>query len=299
MLHTLFMLCNICPRKCNINRELTPGYCNMKDKLVIRKVMLHQYEEPILTSATDKGSGAIFFAGCNLKCVYCQNYDVSHTSKGLEITPQELADIFKQLEEKGAGNIDLVTPTHFSKQIIEALKIYKPKVPVIWNTSGYENKETIKSLVGLVDIYLTDFKYANNDYSLKYSKAPNYVENITESLIEMKKQIPKNIFINGKMVRGIIVRHMVLPTLAKDSLKVLDIINDIIGNDAVVSIMSQYTPMNIEKQYEEINRPISNIEYKLVLSHANKLNMKNAFIQELTSSNKKYTPCFNNKIFEI
>ena len=271
----------------------------MQDKIVIRKVMLHQHEEPILTSSNDKGSGAIFFAGCNLKCVYCQNYDVSHTSKGLEITPQDLANIFKKLEENGAGNIDLVTPTHFTKQIIEALKIYKPKVPVIWNTSGYEDKETIKSLKNLVDIYLTDFKYANNDYSLKYSKAPNYVENATQSLGEMKEQIPKNIFINGKMIKGIIVRHMVLPTLAKDSLKVLDIVNSILGNTAIVSIMSQYTPMNIDKQYNEINRRISNMEYKLVLSHANKLNLKNAFIQDLESSNEKYTPCFNNKIFEI
>ena len=140
------MKCNLCPRQCNIDRDSSAGFCKMSNKIVIRKVMIHKHEEPILTQISEAGSGAIFFAGCNLQCVYCQNYDVSHTSNGLEISVNELADIFKQLELNGAGNIDLVSPTHYTTQIIQALKIYKPKVPVIWNSSGYETKETIQNI---------------------------------------------------------------------------------------------------------------------------------------------------------
>ena len=160
-------LCNMCPRKCNVDRTNSSGFCGVNNKIIIRKVMLHTFEEPILTSSSDKGSGTIFFAGCNLGCVYCQNYDVSHSNKGKEISINELVDIFKLLENSGAGNIDLVSPTHFADQIIEALKIYKPKIPVIWNTGGYENPETIAKLDGLVDIYLTDFKYKDNKLALK------------------------------------------------------------------------------------------------------------------------------------
>jgi len=272
----------------------------MKNKIVIRKVMLHQHEEPILTSKKDAGSGAIFFAGCNLKCVYCQNYEVSHSSNGLEISPQELASIFKQLEQNGAGNIDLVSPTHFTNQIIEALKIYKPKIPVIWNTSGYETAENIKQLKGFVDIFLTDFKYAENDLAFKYSKAHNYVENAKLALKEMKNQIKNNVFDGEKLVKGIIVRHLVLPTLYKDSINVLNIVKEILGKNAIVSIMSQYTPIKeLNDNFPEINRTITNLEYKMVVNHAIKLDLANAFVQDLNSANIKYTPNFNNVIFEI
>jgi len=272
----------------------------MPNKIKIRKVMLHQYEEPILVSPTDTGSGTIFFAGCNLKCVYCQNYDVSHSSEGLELSPEQLANIFKDLELSGAGNIDLVTPTHFTDLILQALKIYKPQIPVIWNSSGYESVETIKKLDGYIDIYLTDFKYADNKYALKYSKVNNYFENAKNSLIEMKNQIKTNSLKNGKLVKGIIVRHLVLPHLTKDSLQVLDTIYDILGKDAIVSIMSQYTPIKeLSQHYPEINRHISKLEYKTVVSHALKLGLKNAFIQDYESANIKYTPVFDDKIIEI
>lgn len=292
-------LCNLCPRKCNVNRDVNPGVCGAKNTIVIRKVMLHQYEEPILTASNEKGSGAIFFAGCNLQCVYCQNYDVSHSMKGKKISTQELANIFKDLEEKGAGNIDLITPTHFTEQIIEALKIYKPNIPVIWNSGGYESPESISQLKNLVDIFLVDFKYSNNLSAIKYSKAPYYVENATASLVEMKKQQPNNVFNNGKLVKGIIVRHLVLPSLAKESLPILDSIKSILGEDAIVSIMSQYVPMGKACEYSEINRPINNLEYKLVVNHALKIGLKNAFTQELNSANIKYTPTFNNNIFDF
>ena len=272
----------------------------MSNKIVVRKVMIHKHEEPVLTSNHESGSGAIFFAGCNLQCVYCQNYDVSHTPNGLEITTKELANLFKQLELNGAGNIDLVSPTHYRDQIIDALKIYKPKVPVIWNSSGYETEETIKKLNGYVDIYLTDFKYANNEYSIKYSKAPNYVENAKNALIEMKKQINNNFFVENKLKKGIIVRHLVLPNLSKDSVNVLNIIKDMLGEDAIVSIMSQFTPIeNLKVNYPEINRRITNLEYKVVTNHAIKIGLKNAFVQELNSASLEYTPNFNENVIEI
>ena len=292
-------LCNMCPRKCNVDRTNSSGFCGVNNKIIIRKVMLHTFEEPILTSSSDKGSGTIFFAGCNLGCVYCQNYDVSHSNKGKEISINELVDIFKLLENSGAGNIDLVSPTHFADQIIEALKIYKPKIPVIWNTGGYENPETIAKLNGLVDIYLTDFKYKDNNLALKYSKSNNYFENAKNSLETMKKQQMKNVFVGGKLVSGIIVRHMVLPSFVKDSIAVLDTIKEILGNEAIISIMSQYVPMGKAHEYNEINRRITPLEYKTVVAHATKLGFKNAFIQDLESASCSYTPNFNSSIIDL
>lgn len=292
------MNCNICPRNCNVNREINSGFCKATDKIIISKVMLHQGEEPFLTH-NDKGSGAIFFAGCNLGCVYCQNYQISHNIVGKSFSVQELANLFKTLEEKGAGNIDLVTPTHFTLQIIEALKIYKPKIQIIWNTGGYEKPETIKLLEDYVDIYLTDFKYADNSLALKYSKAPNYFENAKASLIEMKKQKPENIFKDGKLVSGIVVRHMVLPGYVKDSVKVLDTISSILGRSALVSIMSQYTPFGEAKDFPEINRRIYKLEYKAVVAHALKLELNNALIQDEASATTEMIPDFNNTIIDI
>lgn len=292
-------ICNICPRKCNVDREQTLGVCGAGNHIYIRKAMLHQFEEPVLTTQKDKGSGTIFFSGCNLKCVYCQNYDVSHTISGERLTPSDLATLFKKLENAGAGNIDLVTPTHFTRQIIEALKIYKPHVPVIWNSGGYESIETLKQLNGLVDIYLVDFKYADNALALKYSKAPNYLESVLSSISEMKKQQPHNVFKKGKLVKGIIVRHLVLPSLTKDSLRVLDHIYTLLGHEAIVSIMSQFVPMGECDNYPEINRRITNLEYKTVIAHAKKLSLQNAFIQDLDSANCSYTPIFDKNIIDI
>ena len=284
--------CNMCPRKCNIDRTSSSGFCGVHNKIIIRKVMLHNYEEPILTSNTDKGSGTIFFAGCNLGCVYCQNYDVSHSNKGKEISVNELVDIFKLLEQSGAGNIDLVSPTHFAEQIIEALKIYKPKVPVIWNTGGYETPETISKLEGLIDIYLTDFKYANNNYGLKYSKANNYVEKATATTLQMKKNQPVDIIENGLMKKGVIIRHLILPTHTNDSVNCLKFICENLGKDSIVSIMSQYEPMYDAKNYTEINRKITPLEYKRVVNYAINNEMTNCFTQDLSSANSKFTPKF-------
>ena len=293
------MNCSICPRKCNINRSISSGFCLSPNHLVVSKVMLHHFEEPILTAENEKGSGAIFFSGCNMRCVYCQNYEISHKIVGEKVSVEKLVEIFKSLEKAGAGNIDLVSPTHYSNLIIQALKIYKPSIPVVWNSNGYESCETLKQLKGLVDIYLVDFKYANNQSAIRYSKTPNYVETAKNALKEMKNQQKTNIFKNGKLVKGIIVRHLVLPNLAKDSTIVLDIIHNILGKNAIVSIMSQYVPMFEATKLKEINRKITKLEYKLVVNHALKLGLNNSFIQDLDSSCVSYTPDFKNNVFEI
>lgn len=293
------MKCDICPRNCQVDRAKNIGFCKASNKIMISKIMLHQGEEPFLSRETDKGSGAIFFAGCNLRCVYCQNYKISHQMKGKQFTIPKLAQTFKMLENKGASNIDLVTPTHFTNQIIKALKCYKPNIPVIWNTSGYEKAQTIEKLDGLVDIYLIDFKYASNDLANKYSKAPDYVENAKQSLIAMKNQIKTNIFENKKLIHGIVVRHMVLPGNIKDSFTVLDLIKEILGDDALVSIMSQYTPQKNCEKYPEINRKITTLEYKAVIAHATKIGLKNCLIQDLDSSGEDLIPNFDSEIIEI
>lgn len=255
--------------------------------------MLHKFEEPLISGmCIDKGSGAIFFSGCNLKCVFCQNYPISHNNKGKFISEKQLAKIFKKLERKGALNINLVTPTHFTNQIIEALKIYRPSIPIVWNSSGYENAETIEKLKGFVDVFLVDLKYNDNSLALKYSKANNYVENAHKAILKMHELQPTNIIENGLMKKGIIIRHMVLPSHTSDSISCLNWINEKLGNETIVSIMSQYEPRYNALSYPEINRKITPLEYKRVTSHALKLNMTNCFTQDLSSADSKYTPKF-------
>lgn len=255
--------------------------------------MLHHFEEPCISGAENaKGSGAIFFAGCNLKCVFCQNYEISYYNKGKNISVKKLASIFKWLEHKGALNINLVTPTHFTAQIIEALKIYKPKIPVVWNSGGYETKQTIEKLFGFVDVYLVDMKYASNELAMRYSKAPDYVQNNREVMLEMVRQQPQNVFEKGLLKKGVIIRHLVLPTHTDDSLKCLDFVAKNIGKNAIVSLMSQYEPRFNAVQYPEINRKITPLEYKRVINHALELGLMNCYMQDLSSADSKYTPKF-------
>lgn len=287
------MKCNICPRMCNVERKNSKGFCGLKEKLKISKIMFHHYEEPCISgNENDKGSGAIFFAGCNLKCVFCQNYPISHKHKGKTISIKRLAKIFKMFEKKGALNINLVTPTHFTNQIIQALKIYKPSIPVVWNSSGYENKDTVEKLKDFVDIYLVDLKYMNNELAFKYSKAPNYVENATKSILAMRKNQPQDIFSKGLMKKGVIVRHLILPSHTSDSIKCLDFVCENLGKNTIVSLMSQYEPRYQAVQYDEINRKITPLEYKRVVNHALKLDMQNCYTQDLSSADSKYTPKF-------
>ncbi len=287
------MICDICPRSCRVDRAKAAGFCQETEEIRISKVMLHKYEEPLISGGEkDKGSGAIFFAGCNLKCVYCQNFPISHKNKGKNISVDELVNIFKDLERKGALNINLVTPTHFTMQIIAALKIYKPSIPIVWNSSGYESVETIEKLKGYVDIFLVDLKYMSDDLSTKYSGAINYVEAATKSILKMRELQPKDVIEKGQMKKGVIVRHLVLPTHTDDSIKCLDFILKNLGKDTIVSIMSQYEPRYDAKKFPEIDRKITPIEYKRVVNFAIKNDMKNCFVQDLSSADSKYTPKF-------
>lgn len=286
-------LCNICSRACNVDRKHGFGFCGKGEKVCISKVMMHHFEEPCISGLEkDKGSGAIFFGGCNLKCVFCQNYKISQFNKGKNITIKQLANIFKKLEKQGAFNINLVTPTHYTNQIIEALKIYRPKIPIVWNTGGYESADTIKKLEGIVDVYLVDLKYASNELALKYSKAFDYVENNQSAIIEMVRQQPKNIFENGMIKQGVIIRHLILPTHTADSIECLNFVAEHVGKNAIVSLMSQYQPQHNAQMYPEINRKITPLEYKRVVNYAVQLGMMNCYTQDLSSANSKYTPNF-------
>ena len=286
--------CLNCPRNCFVDRKTQNGFCGANNKIQINKIMLHYWEEPIISgtdSTLKKGSGAIFFSHCNLKCVYCQNYDISHGNYGEFYTPEQLAEVFKQLEASGATNINLVTPTHYSLQILEALKIYKPSIPVVWNTGGYESPEVIKKLDGFVDVFLTDFKYHSNVLAQKYSSAPNYYECCSKALMAMKEICPQNVIKVGLMQKGIIVRHLVLPNHIDDSKLVLQDIKNILGQDAIVSLMSQYIPVGEAKKFPEINRKLKPIEYKVVKSFMYQLGL-DGFVQELESASESFVPDF-------
>ena len=288
--------CDSCPRKCCVDRDKTTGFCGATNVCQISKVMFHHWEEPVISGdENSKGSGAIFFSHCNLKCVYCQNYEISHFDCGKSYTDEELANLFKELEQQGALNINLVTPTHYIKNIINALNIYKPKIPIVYNTGGYENPEELKKLIGLIDVYLTDFKYYSNSLAEKYSSAPNYLENSRECLKVMRENCKEDVIENGLMKKGIIVRHLVLPNHTDDSLKVLEEIKNILGEKTYVSLMSQYTPYGRACEFEEINRKLKPLEYKRVKNYMIKLGFTNGFVQELCSATEEYIPDFKNK----
>ena len=296
-------LCNVCPRKCNVDRTTQKGFCGAPNYAVISKIMVHNFEEPIISNIFEgeetsgkKGCGAIFFSGCNLKCIYCQNYEISSECNGKKLTSAELAEEIKKLEAKNVACIDLVTPTHFVKQIIEALEIYKPKIPIVYNTSGYETPETIKALSGYVDIFLFDFKYYSPSVAKEYSAAINYPEICKIALLEVKNTLKTDIFDGKLLKRGIIIRHLLLPNCAKDGVKVLDYICKNLGKNTIVSLLNQYVPMGKAINHPVLKNRPTKLEYKLLVSHAKTLDMPNVFIQDEESASCVYTPdfsCFN------
>ena len=295
-------LCDICPRDCKADRRSKLGFCGSSHRVKVAKVMKHYFEEPPIscTEINDGGSGAIFFSCCNLKCVYCQNEPISHEGVGKEISVQALADIFKQLERAGANNINLVTPTHYTNEIIEALKIYKPNIPIIWNTSGYEKPQTIEKLKGIVDIFLTDFKYFDGELAARFSAAENYPTFCKEAILKMREIVPEDKFNGGVMKSGVIIRHLILPNHCQDSIKIIDWIHENLGSQTIVSLMSQYVPTEKAKKIKEINRKIKPVEYKIVENHLIKLGFTNVFVQDFDSANSCYTPDFlkNDDIFD-
>lgn len=289
--------CELCPRKCMIDRNKSKGFCGQTNELVVARASLHMWEEPCISGSN--GSGTVFFSGCNLKCVYCQNYSISTKNSGKQITIDRLAEIFLELQKKGALNINLVTPTHYVIQIIKALEIAKNKglhIPIVYNSSGYESVETLKLLDGFIDIYLPDFKYYDDIYSIKYSNAPNYFNIASAAIKEMSRQVGKAKFDdNGIMKKGIIVRHLLLPGLISDSKKILKYLYNTYKDDIYISIMNQYTPLPHVKKYKELNRKVSNEEYEELINYAIDLGITNGFIQEGETCLESFIPDFNNE----
>ncbi len=281
--------CYLCPRSCGIDRSKNKGYCNQSG-LKVARVSLHKWEEPIISGSN--GSGTIFFSGCNLKCVYCQNYDVSH-GKGKDITPQILADIFKKIEDSGAHNINLVTPTHFVDDILKAADIYAPKLPVVYNCGGYDSIYTLDKLKDFVDIWLPDFKYSDNSLAKKYSNCNDYFEVCTAALIRMRQLCPKDEIADGLMKKGLIIRHLVLPNALQNTKSVLQWISENLSDDTYVSIMGQYTPFGDAFKFDEINRKLKPLEYKIAVEYAKKFKLFNSFIQSLDSASKEFIPNFD------
>ena len=285
------MMCNQCPRKCNVDRTRTVGYCKSPEEFRLSRAALHFWEEPCISGKN--GSGAVFFSGCNLGCLFCQNYEISHENKGMTVSDDGLIKIFENLIEQGANNINLVNPTHYAVQLATLLKKYKPSVPVVYNSSGYESTETLKMLDGLVDIYLPDFKYIRNDKALKYSRAEDYPEVAMRALEEMYLQRGKTEFDeNGIMKKGMIIRHLILPSNTNSSLKILDFINEKFPN-AYVSLMAQYTPCNDLSAVPELDRKITEREYNKVVDYALNLCMDKIFIQSGESADEKFIPDFD------
>ena len=283
--------CNTCPRKCNVNRDEKQGFCHSPNEIRLARASLHLWEEPCISGK--EGSGAVFFSGCNLKCVYCQNSEISRENKGVEVSADKLLDIFKALKEQGANNINLVNPTHYVGALIPVLEKWKGELPVVYNTSGYESVESLKMLDGLIDIYLPDFKYIRIDKAKKYSAAGDYPEVVKKAISEMRRQQTKDVFDErGIMKRGVVIRHLILPSNTNSSLEIIDYIKKNLP-DTYLSLMAQYTPCGELSAFSEINRKITEREYDKVVNYAINQGISKLYIQELSSANEKFIPAFD------
>ena len=284
-------LCTLCPRMCNIDRAKAKGFCGMPGRAVVARAALHRGEEPIIGG--EYGSGAVFFSGCSLRCVFCQNFELSRGRVGREIDANRLADIFRELEEQGARNIDLVNPSHFAPAIREALALYRPKVPIVWNSSGYERKETVRAMEGLVDIYLPDMKYVTPQVSGELSGAVDYFQYASKALREMHWQAGKAVIgADGFMKRGMIVRHLVLPGYIDETRKVLVWIRRALP-DAWLSLMAQYTPFGEAQKHPPLDRMLTPEEYAQATGIADRLGFENGYYQETDSSGVTEIPEFD------
>ncbi len=293
---TGFDSCNICPRECGIDRNNgKTGFCRTKNEILVARASLHHWEEPCISGT--KGSGTVFFSGCNLACVYCQNYKISRGNTGKEISSERLCEIFFELKEKGAHNINLVTPTHFLPQVIKAIKKAKDNsinIPFVYNCGGYEKVESLKALDGLIDIYMPDFKYMSPHLSEKYSSAPDYSEVAKGAILEMVRQIPECEFDKaGLMKKGVIVRHMMLPGGLSDSKKILKYLIKTYKSQIYISIMNQFTPTENLENYPEINRKVTDREYEKLLDFALSQGIENAYIQEGETAKESFIPDFD------
>ena len=288
------MNCNICPRNCNADRNESVGYCGESNKIRISRADLHMWEEPCISG--NNGSGAVFFTGCQLKCIFCQNHEIANNNKGKEISEDELVEIFFTLKEKGAHNINLVTPDHFLVAVRNAVIKAKEKginIPFVYNCSGYMKREAVKALDGVIDIYLPDFKYFSSFKGMKYSNASDYPAIVKEAIEEMVLQKGSAEFDSVGMIKsGVIVRHLVLPGNISDSKKVLSYLYKTYGNRIYVSIMNQYTPVINHPKYPELNRKLTDEEYAEIIDFAVGIGMENAFCQEEGTAELKFIPEF-------
>ena len=287
--------CNACPHRCKVNR-LTGnfGRCRAGKDIKIDLYSLHKFEEPCISG--ENGSGTVFFSNCNLSCVFCQNYEISQCDKGREISVQELSDIFLTQQENGAENINLVTPTIYAYQIIEAIKLARKKglkLPIIYNSNGYENIETIKMLDGYIDVYLPDLKYYSNEIGKKYSKIDNYFEVASKAVTEMYNQVGSPIFDeNGMIKKGLIIRHLILPNNLENTKNVLNWIDKNINKNVYVSLMAQYFPTYKSNEYDEISRKLTQEEYDEIEQYLFSLDIQNGYMQDLEENEEQYVPKF-------
>ena len=283
------MICSICPRHCNVDRSVNPGFCQSPDNFRVARAALHFWEEPCISGK--EGSGTVFFSGCNLKCVFCQNNEISAENKGVEISDDKLISIFENLISQGANNINLVNPTHYAKRLAKVLSRWKSPVPIVYNSSGYEEVETLKALDGLIDIYLPDLKYIRAEKAMRYSKAADYFEKASAALLEMRRQVEDK-FDGDIMKSGMIIRHLILPQNTNSSIAVLDFIKSNFPN-TFVSLMAQYTPCGDLSEFPEINRKITKREYEKVVNYAFDNSFDKLFIQKLSSADESFIPKFD------
>lgn len=282
----LLKSCRLCPVECGANRLIGAGACGVRG-LKIAKYYLHPFEEPCISFK--KGSGTIFFCGCNLRCVFCQNYEVSRAQRGKDVTPRELADIFRELEAAGADNISLVTPSHVVPYLIAAFEIYRPKIPVVYNSGGYEKVETLAMIEPYINIWLPDLKFFSPFLSERYTGRKDYFEKASRALLFMAEK-PLSFDGEGKMLSGVIVRHLVMPLGTSDSISLLKWFKNHMPESAYLSLMSQYTPFGETDKFPELKRPVTAREYERVEEEAFALGIKNLFIQKRSSSGEIYIP---------
>ena len=291
-MNSLLDRCMLCPRCCCVNRNSGEiGFCKAGNKIKVAKAYLHMWEEPPITGKN--GSGTIFFSNCNLRCMYCQNYYISEEGNGVEIDINRFSDICLELQNKGASNINLVTPTHYIPLIIDGLKIAKKnglKIPIVYNSSGYERVEVIQLLKDVIDVYLPDFKYYDDEYAYKYSKCKNYFKYASDALHEMISQKGECVFDNdGNIISGVIVRHLIIPNREEDSKKILKYLYNEFGDKIFFSIMNQYTPVRVCK-YSELNGKVSNSTYDDIINYAWDIGIRNAFIQDGETQSDSFIP---------
>ena len=293
----LYKNCRLCPRACGADRtEGKTGFCGMSASLFVSRASLHMWEEPPISG--ERGSGTVFFAGCPLGCVFCQNAEISHEKHGKEISAERLSEIFLELQEKGAHNINLVTATHYTPHVIAALEKAKAdglNIPVVYNCGGYESAQTLKMLRGYIDIYLPDFKYMSPELAAKYSLCRDYTERAKEALAEMVAQTGAPVFDeNGMLLRGTVVRHLGLPGCVKDSMDVIKYLHETYGNDIYISIMSQYTPSErLRTRFPELARKLTKYEYGKVVRFAAEIGVEKGFTQYGEAAAESFIPSFN------